>query len=196
MELVPMLIGLCGFKGSGKDTVADYLVESFGFVKIQNADPIRRALAAMFEIDIATFTDVNVKELPLPELKDHSPRFLQQTLGTEWGRTIDPDLWVWLAQQKINKYYTSGVRHLVVSDVRFENEARAIKARGGVVWHVERPGIVRTDGHPSEKGLPPEFIDLAIHNDGTKAMLYTKVGVNLDALDRKIRRSPVTSPSF
>lgn len=196
MELVPMLIGLCGFKGSGKDTVADYLVESFGFVKLQNADPIRRALAAMFNVDVATFTDVSRKELPQEELKNLSPRFLQQTLGTEWGRSVDPDLWVWLTRRKMEEYASSGARQFVVSDVRFENEARMIKERGGVVWMVERPGVVRTDGHPSEKGLPPALIDLAIHNDGTKAMLYTKVGVNLDALERKIRRSSVSGTSF
>ncbi len=197
MEIVPKLIGLTGFKTSGKDTVADYMVSAFGFVKIEHAEPIRRALAAMFSVDISVFLNPETKELPLPELKGRTPRFLQQTLGTEWGREIvDEDIWAWLADRAIERHNASGARQIVLSDVRFQNEAEVIKQRGGQIWRVERPGIVRVDAHPSEKGLPPEFIDLVVENDGTKAMLYTKVGVNLDAIDRQARRRAFTGAPF
>ena len=158
-----MIIGLCGLAGSGKDTVAKILRDRRGFASVSFAAPIYRAVAAITGLSVEELQDRRVKEAKLPWL-DASPRTLLQTLGTEWGRDIvDTDIWIKLAMRE-----AAGLRRAVLTDVRFANEARAVKDDGGVVWRVTRPAVV-LDGeaaqHSSEAGLPDWLIDDVIDND-------------------------------
>jgi hypothetical protein len=63
---------------------------------------------------------------------------------------------------------------LVITDVRYENEAQRILDLGGVVWAIDRVGI-KSDGHASERPLPADLVDWTIYNDGTVADLERKV---------------------
>lgn len=158
-----MLIGLCGAAGSGKDTVAKILRSRQGFVCVSFAAPIYRAVAAITGLSVEELQDRRTKEATLPWL-DASPRTLLQTLGTEWGRDIvDRDIWIKLAMRE-----AAGLRRAVLADVRFANEAQAVKDDGGVVWRVTRPAVL-LDGpaadHASEAGLPDWLIDDVIDND-------------------------------
>lgn len=60
-----------------------------------------------------------------------------------------------------------GVECLVITDVRYPNEARRVHSCGGMVWEIVRPATESDDSHDSEKPLPRDLIDLTIHNDGT-----------------------------
>jgi dephospho-CoA kinase len=84
-----ILIGITGRARCGKDTAADYLSANIGFKKYSFAKPIKDAVKDMFGL---TEDHVNgyLKEVVLPDIC-HSPRFLMQTLGTEWGRKIVND---------------------------------------------------------------------------------------------------------
>ena len=111
------------------------------------------------------------KSFVVPEV-GCSVRRILQTLGTEWGREqITDDVWVrcWEAQAS---------RHdrVIVDDVRFLNEAQAVKAKGGQMWKVVRTNAVHDGLHASEGGLDDwDGFDAVIQNDGSLSDLRAKV---------------------
>ena len=150
-----MLIGLHGRKRAGKDTVADFLTQRHRYARYALAGPIRDGLIAMLGtlgVDRAALDGAD-KELPLPVL-GVSSRHLQQTLGTEWGRQlVHPDVWLMIARARVTQIrgYTSTI---VITDVRFENEAAWMRMMGGAVWHIRRPRDENVvDLHKSEAGV-------------------------------------------
>lgn len=80
-------------------------------------------------------------------------------LGDGWGRGGD-------AYVGALEMVYPGVTHLLVTDLRYPNEAERVIAYGGKVVEVTRPGV-ESDGHPSEQVLPRNLIDTVIVNDGT-----------------------------
>ncbi len=171
-----MIIGLSGYAQTGKDTVAQHLVEHYGFTRIAFADPIREALYALdpFITDIQELSHMRlqwlVDKLGWEFLKQDSPqvRTMLQRLGTEvardqWGENF----WVDLAMKK-----ATGIANVVITDVRFPNEYDAIIANGGEVWRVEKPGVVAVNAHPSETGLDRYPFRRCILNNGSKDDLY------------------------
>lgn len=170
-----ILVGLTGRAGAGKNLVASLLP---GFESIGLADPLYAGLATMLGVDEDCLRDRRTKELPLP-LLGRSPRELLQTLGTDWGRDlVVPDLWVRLCRQRIDRLVAGGHDRIAVTDVRFSNEARMIRAAGGEVWHVVRPGAETTPhSHRSENGIPSELIDRVVVNSGSPDDLRCAVTV-------------------
>jgi hypothetical protein len=182
------LIGLNGLKQSGKNTVAgmiQYYVK--GAVEDAFADPLKvSALAALglFEQGYSNHEIVAVADsLKMharisvysgdAELVNISFREYLQYYGTESHRDLFGDsFWVDLL---IKKYQESDAPLFIVTDCRFENEALAIRAAGGQVWHVNRPGNDTGDTHASEKPLPSNLIDWHIENDGTLEELSVQV---------------------
>ena len=153
----PRLLGLTGAKTVGKTTFANLLFPDF--VRISFADPIRDGLLAM---GLLSPEDLLNKEKPSDWL-GHSPRFLMQTLGTEWGRTlINPEIWIMIAERRITDRLVQGIS-VVVDDVRFDNEAALIHRLGGQVALMTREGVGRDDGHASESGVSDQFIDSEIN---------------------------------
>ena len=145
-------IALHGRAHAGKDTIAGMLVQQHDFSRVSFAGPIKDGLIAMFGLSRAELED-DRKEKPVPWL-GVSPRRLMQTLGTEWGRNmIRDDLWIALADRRIAQMRKYGTR-LVITDVRFENEAAWIRRIGGEIWHVLRPQASNVVPlHASEDGI-------------------------------------------
>lgn len=179
-----MILGLSGYARSGKDTVAEYLVEKYGFVRMALADPMREALLRLdphvtvsgMMVPLSTA----VKGLGWETLKEDSPevRGLLQRMGTEVGRDMfGENVWV-------DYLLTQAYQHdrVVVSDVRFQNEARAIHKTLGSVWHIHRPGVEAVNDHISEHDLDDYPFDIYITNMHTKQHLYDAV----DALIRNV----------
>jgi len=160
-----MLIGMCGAAGSGKDTIADIL----GFDRVAFADPLYEMVAIVTGLTPAEMRDRETKEREIGWL-GQSPRQLLQTLGTEWGRdTISQTIWVDTAMRRVRDLLDAG-RSVVVTDVRFANEAAAIKAAGGVIWQVVRgQGSIKglAARHASEAGVDPLLIDRVLGNWST-----------------------------
>ncbi|SFI31029.1 deoxynucleotide monophosphate kinase [Nitrosomonas sp. Nm34] len=167
------LIGLSGAIGAGKSTVAQLLKNSYGFSETTFKEDMVCCLAYIFEVDMDIFNDRALKEKPHDDLLGRSPREVMQSFGTEWGRKlIHPDIWVKRVKNLIGHY-----PRLVLSDVRFDNEAQMIKRKGGVIWHIERknnPFVVNT-GHESEHGIDDRFIDQIICNDRDMDQLRAEV---------------------
>jgi hypothetical protein len=164
-----MLIGLCGAAGCGKDTLAYEFVMHDAYEQYRMADPIKNMLM-QFHIRLDTWEDREAKEKPIPWL-GVSPRYMAQTLGTEWGREmIHPDIWVKLAQGRWAHLNAGGKGRLVISDIRFDNEAKWLRDAGGILIKIQRPELLKMDNdtHRSETGVDERLIDNVVINDGTK----------------------------
>jgi hypothetical protein len=176
-----VIIGICGPAGCGKSTAAGMLVARFGYAEVALADPLYDAVSAMFGIPVAALKDRTQKEQPIPWI-GHSPRRLLQTLGTEWGRGIvGESIWVKTAMRRAFDALDAGAAGVVVPDVRFMNEAAAIRQAGGLVWKMQREGAGIAGNHPSEAGIPEGMIDRLIVNSGDLDQLEADVCITLTA---------------
>jgi hypothetical protein len=175
-----MLIGLSGYARSGKDTVADHLIKEFNFTKHSFAEPMKEAMYILNPKVSYDYEDLDyqyvVDTYGIDDAKVRYPevRRLLQVFGTEVGRKMfGEDFWVNIALNKIRSFHT------VISDVRFPNEAEAIKAKGGVVWRVNRPNITPITNHYSEVAMDDYSFDLTLINDSTIEELHKKVEIGL-----------------
>ena len=141
-----MIIGICGFIGSGKDTIADYLVNSHGFRRESFANTLKDAVSAVFGWD-RTLLEGRTKQarewreqvdpwwaerLGMPHL---TPRWVLQYWGTEVCRkSFHDDIWIASLENKLR----NSKDNVVISDCRFPNEIKAIKTAGGIVIRVKR----------------------------------------------------------
>lgn len=178
----PLLIGLTGVAGSGKDTVREILEERHEIDGLAFADPMRDMLSALLEtigVDSDWMTDRDRKEKPIPEL-GLSYRTMAQQLGTEWGRALDQDFWLKIAGAKIALYHRYSDKGVVISDVRFPNEAAWIKSEGGIIWKIIRPGVEPVRAHESEALINTLPYDYVIDNRGTIDELAHAVDMALD----------------
>lgn len=159
-----MLIGLAGPAKSGKDTVAAHVAPLFGLERYAFAQPIKRAIQVMFGLT-DRHTDGDLKEVVLP-VYGCTPRRLMQTLGTEWGRdTIDSRLWTKIAGCRWEQCKREGSSNgLLITDVRFDNEAQFIRDNGGIVVHILRPVRETVEAHVSEQSLTIQPQDWTIGN--------------------------------
>jgi hypothetical protein len=167
-----MLIGLCGPAGAGKNTVAELLTGSDGgsLVQMAFADSLYECVSTITGLTVETLKDRDVKETVIPWL-GKSPRQMLQTLGTEWGRgTIHPEIWIRITMERA-KPELAGGRGVVITDVRFDNEAQAVIDAGGEVWRVTRPGwrclADEAAAHQSEAGVSDHMIARTIDNSGS-----------------------------
>lgn len=163
------LIGFTGKMGSGKSTAIQHLKDKYTVCNIKFAQPL-------YDIQEYAYRRIHdVYTRPADFVKD---RKLLQFLGTEWGRGMVGDtVWVDLWKKEISNrgQYNSlfEVDELITcDDIRFDNEAEAIKALGGILVRIEsdkaNQRIDTTSGivnHPSEQGISEKYIDFTIENN-------------------------------
>lgn len=208
------LIGINGFKRSGKGTVANIIEErayaspdtilQVGFadkLKILGAKTLgytdltdAECIALMDEakeswmIDVARFGGRDGDHgYPLASL---TGRAYLQNIGNEARQIFGENFWIdmvlpdpvavegWDADRAavLERRYP-GLDVLLITDLRYPNEAQRVKSLGGVVWEVLRPGL-ESDGHASEIPLPRELVDWQVYNDGS---LYDLENTVMDA---------------
>lgn len=156
-----MLVGITGRAGSGKDTIASVLAEHIPAVRIMRfSEPIKQICRDVFGWQMR-HTDGDMKDVVDP-ITGVMPRVAMQTLGTDWGRNLRSDVWIQLllrryvdaiSRARVAQHGHSSVidqvHHVIVPDVRFIDEARAICDHGGYLIHVSR-GSVQQMQHASE----------------------------------------------
>lgn len=141
-----MIIGICGFIGSGKDTIADYLVNIHQYRRESFANTLKDSVAAVFGWD-RTLLEGRTKQarewreqvdtwwaerLNIPKL---TPRWVLQYWGTDVCRKYFHDsLWIASLENKLRKTTDD----VVISDCRFYNEIESIRKSGGLVVRVRR----------------------------------------------------------
>lgn len=194
----PNVIGVCGQKGAGKDTLAKWFIDR-GYVRSGFADPIKWMLNQAFGWEMSDWEDREWKEHDGPMAaitaftsggrgyRDVSPRYLAQWLGTEVVRNnFGNDAWINVWKQR---WHDTGQLRTVVADVRFQNEVDAIHKLGGIVIRVTRKGDrsgetfydndqdVVASPHESEQTERLYGIDHEIANDGTIQDLHDKIAL-------------------
>jgi len=141
-----MIIGVCGFIGSGKDTIADYLTNFHGFRRESFANSLKDAVSYVFSWD-RTMLEGRTKQarewreqvdpwwaerLNMPDL---TPRLMLQLWGTEVCRkAFHDDIWIASLENKLR----TSKDDIVISDCRFPNEIKSIRSAGGIVVRVKR----------------------------------------------------------
>jgi hypothetical protein len=198
-----MIIGVCGFIGSGKDTIADYLVNFHEFRRESFASTLKDAVAAVFGWDRIMLEGRTkaarewreqvdpwwAKRLDMPTL---TPRWVLQYWGTEVCRkAFHDDIWIASLENKLR----NSKDHVVISDCRFPNEISSIKNAGGKIVWVQRGALpdwynTAIDAnrgsnvalnelkllkiHASETAWVGTDFDLVLDNNGTIDDLYTQ----------------------
>ncbi len=175
-----MIIGLSGYAQSGKNTVADILVDYHGFTQLAFADAIREFVYRINPMVACSPTGylqdlVNLKGWDEAKQEPQVRRLLQYT-GAAGRDMIDEYLWVALTLSQIKDPQDG---RYVITDVRFPNEAAALSSQGGQIWRIERPGVDAVNDHISETALDAWVFDETILNDGTIEDLKKKISVDL-----------------
>lgn len=181
------IIGLSGWARSGKDTAADHVVEKYGYTKFSFASPMKEAMYRLNPRITVNETPntalrVGIDVYGWEGLKERSPdvRGLLQRFGTEVGREMfGEDFWVNYALDSI----PDGAK-AVIADVRYPNEADAIRKLGGKVVRVRRNGVVAANEHPSESALNDYEFDLVLDNDKDIGALHLLVDSVIEGLGK------------
>lgn len=160
-----VIIGFGYRAKSGKDTAGQHLVANYGFTRIANADALKEV--------VSIITGENA----------HDPEFKQSPtcLGVSGGSALQiigvalrdkfPDIWIKASGLEQTARF---VDRVVVTDVRFQNEADAVKSLGGILVRINRPGFAG-DSHTSEISGDTIKWDHVIDNVGTLAEFEAKV---------------------
>ena len=190
-----MVFGVMGKKRSGKDTIADLLVNTYNFERYSFAIPIKEGCKHLFG-----FTDEQVYG-DLKDVVDYNwgitPRVALQVIGTEIFqydlhkhipelKSVGRAHWVkrfemWyndkiIIENEMNNFVDDGTFHVVIPDVRFQHEIDGIRKVGGKIIKVVRPSLNFVDEHPSE--MEQELItdiDYIVVNDSDIPTLYKKI---------------------
>ena len=179
-------LGFIGRKRTGKDTAAAHLIEEFGYTKHAFADALRESIArvdpvvypAPGDYDPGTIADLGVmrysevvRAYGYEAAKDLFPEFrrILQEFGQGLREKVDESLWVDACLARIRA--TDGP--VVVTDVRYPNEVRALKDLGFVLVKVTRPSVLDpSETHSSEvltDDLPADYV---VENEGPLVALY------------------------
>lgn len=174
-----MLIGLIGLAGAGKTTVADYLVDNYGYKKLSFKYALIDELKENFPELLKLWSyQYDMEDIDgLFKVKPEEVRLLMQHYGTEVRRRDDPDYWVNKWHQQFSIHDTGNI---VVDDVRFLNEADRIKMCGGKLIRLEREDLV-PGKHVSEQEQFKIEHDIAFKvGAGEHAELYRMVDLYLE----------------
>ena len=198
------IIGICGFIGSGKDTIADYLVTHYHFIKLSFAGCLKDVLSVLFgwnrnQLEGST-SESRIwrekvdewwsKRLNIPNF---TPRHALQYFGTDiFRKHFHNDIWIAAIERKILNYPN---QNIVITDCRFLNETSLIQQLNGEVWNVTRTipdwfelALKASNGnidaiqqlkqqniHPSEYNCLSCKFDVIIQNKTSLQDLFQKV---------------------
>lgn len=176
------LIGIVGFKGSGKTTITAAAIDKLtGFHQIKFSTPIANMLLAL-GVPERFIYEKKFWDIPIAELGEKTVRHAFQTLGTEWGRNlITENLWTEITVRKVEELRNAG-GHVIVEDVRFPSEFDRLAELGATFIGIERKGLVSNDSHTSESHISSLLMKCGdiIHNDGTFSEAVFKMCLKLD----------------
>ena len=181
----PAIIGLHGRAGCGKSEVARYLTRMHGFKVVKFADPLKDMLRAIGLTEDQI--EGSLKDQSCKLLCGKSPRFAMITIGTEWGRDqIGGDIWTNIWNARVDSFFRYWI---VADDVRFPNEAEAVRQRAGKIIQIVRDGT--TTAHTKHESERHEIQgDYVIHNDGSLKDLYASVDLILHDIDMPFKPPP------
>lgn len=176
-----MIIGLTGYAQSGKDSVANILVSNYGYTRVAFADPIRELLYQMNPAvkdggyRVQSTVDAygwDVAKTAFPEVRN-----MLQNLGVGARKTFGDMFWV---QQALRQVSPEG--NFVITDVRYPNEAKAIREYDNAqIWRIKRSGVIPVNTHASEIAMDGEKVDQIFVNNGTLEDLQVLISTRMRA---------------
>ena len=172
-----MIVAFTGQRGHGKNTAADALIAK-GFVPMAFADPIRDIAKIAYGLQDHEMADPILKEATLARWPFKSPRDILQRVGTEMFRKYVDDTWVHALKFRIQKALDSGAPGVVITDLRFLNEAAMLRNAGATILKIIDPRKPHNDAasqHQSEMEIDKITPDWTITNDQTIARLHVAV---------------------
>jgi len=222
------IIGIVGFIGSGKDTVADYLVNFHGFRRESFANSLKDAVSTVFGWDRELLEGRTKQSREWRETRDEwwtnrlkkdiTPRYVLQYWGTEVVRKgFHDDMWVASLENRLR----SSTDDIVITDCRFPNEIKAIRAAGGKVvrikrgaepkwfdkavsmnkgpsrnmnWALSKQKIEKLKVHASETAWVGQKFDIVLNNDGTLDELYNQIELNITKSQVQDRLDAILNP--
>lgn len=158
------IIAFTGAKGVGKDTAAQLLIDRYGYTKASFAEPLKQVCKLAFGLTDEEMTDRVLKEKKLGRWPHESPRRLLQTVGTDMFRKHFPGVWIKALERTAAELLTGGGK-VVITDLRFPDEADAIMLLHGTIVKIRRPGFEPSAEHASESYFEEILEDLVITND-------------------------------
>ena len=203
------IIGIVGFIGSGKDTVADYLVNFHRFKRESFANSLKDAVSQVFGWDRELLEGRTKESRDWRETRDEwwskrlkqdiTPRWVLQYWGTEVVRKgFHDDMWAASLEHRL----LNTKNDIVITDCRFPNEIKAIRAAGGKVvrikrgsepewfddaksmnkgpsrnmsWALSKHNIEQLGIHASETAWVGQKFDVVLNNSGTIEELYQQI---------------------
>jgi hypothetical protein len=176
-----LLIGICGKAGAGKGTLANIFMDLFTESPYKRIFPLAEELKRIAR-----------DEFGWDGQKDERGRKLLQYIGTECGRMYGgEDFWVNKWKSNVYKWDEKNGfpdKTLVIcDDVRFDNEAKAIRNMGGYIVHIvgRAYDMGENSNHPSEAGINREYVTDIISNDGDMESLQEKANILFDFFRNK-----------
>lgn len=167
-----MIIGLSGKSGAGKTTLATEIEREFGYTRVSFADGVKEEVKAFLQASGLDVEDHNLwgtqedRDMVIPGYNGKTYRELLQWWGTDYRRRFyGEDYWT---KQLMSRISDGG--KYIIDDMRFPNEAEAVRKTGGVVVRIHRPGLVYFPGvvlHVSETALDDYLFDRYVLNDGS-----------------------------
>jgi len=185
-----MLVGILGLKGSGKDTIGNYLIENYNFEKLAYAGALKDAICCIFGWDRTMMEGATEESRKWREEEDpyweFSPREMMQRIGTDlFRKQIKDDIWIKSLKLKLEKM-TQGpfktTKNVVITDCRFKNEIDVIKEKGGIIILVERepPSWIKyvedyKAGEITEEEAVQNLQNTGIHESEWRCYLYNDI---------------------
>lgn len=176
-----MIIGLCGYAQSGKDSVAEILVNNYGYTRVAFADPIRELLYEMNPAvkdggyrlqNVVDGYGWDVAKTAFPEV-----RTLLQNLGVGARKVFGEQFWI---EQALRNVHWEG--NFVITDVRYPNEAKELREYDDAqIWRIKRTGVEPVNTHASETAMDGERVDQIFLNNGTLEDLAVLIGTRMRA---------------
>lgn len=185
---VNRVVALSGWRGSGKDTAADYLVEQYGYQKLSFASTLKDLVATTYSLPRNLMDDRELKEKPISNLPaittDKFTEAVHGMLRSElasgyWTpralcilegsikRSVNSNFWV---SQVLNKIRANPANHYVISDMRYTSEADTLKLflpeKELITMRINRFETIDTMD-PSERDLDQYHFDITVGNTGT-----------------------------
>jgi len=158
------LIGVAGFKRSGKDTVGlflkEFLEESYCFIAF--ADTVKAIASRITGIPVSDFYSDEYKDT-FNAVAGITPRLAMTKVYDGLKPVFGDDLFIKPVKRA---WEATNKKVMVITDVRYENEAEWIRSVGGVILHVQRPGAGPSE-HSSERGIAVNPADYVLRNDGS-----------------------------
>lgn len=192
-----MIIAICGLKGSGKDTISNYFVKKYGFIKLHFGGILKDVCSIMFNWPRHLLEGDTVESRKFREIEDKwwskklgfkiTPRIALQKIGTDVLRNhFNNDIWSLIIEKKINDLSSKG-NNIIIADCRFQNEIKMLRSYGAKIIAVYRNLPEWFESYKKGKILIPKSIhkseydwiksdfDYEINNQGSLEDLYDKI---------------------